>query len=88
MDMIGHHDECIQRHMWEMVGDFIPAILSSVTGIVQLHDSINDITEQIFMTMGADGNKIHPTRCIIMAWQPDGPALVDGGIMFHFILLC
>lgn len=83
VNMVGHHHQRVQRHLWKMIGNLIPAGLGRSTRIIQPHLAINDITEQAFMPMRTNGDEIRPGRGIIVSRKPNGLAFVVGGSVFH-----
>ena len=50
---------------------------------IQHHYTIRNFSEQTFVVIGADGDKIRPGLRIIVITQADGMAMMNIGIVFH-----
>jgi hypothetical protein len=58
MHVVGHDDVFIQFGMGKMQGNVVPESIRHATGIVQMHDAIDHMTEQHLPGMGAQRDEI------------------------------
>ncbi len=82
VNVIRHNDECIERNMWVMFRNFIPTLLSDISGIIQPHLPVFDFTKQMFSVLRANRHKIRAVSGIIISAQSDGSAM---SFVFRFV---
>ena len=58
MDVIGHDNEYIRGHVWEMVRNLVPAIRHNPTEFVASHPVLHDCAKQALISSGSDGHEI------------------------------
>ena len=75
VNVIRHNDECIERNMWVMFRNFIPTLLSDISGIIQPHLPVFDFTKQVFSVLRTNRNEIRAVLGIIISAQSDGSAM-------------
>ena len=85
--MIGHDYEFIQLHFRPNDFGIRPLLMGQPAQVIQHHVSICDFAEQTFSPVGADGDEICHRLGVIETWQPDGPPLVNLGVVIHLQFL-
>ena len=83
MDMIWHHDKCIQRDVWEMARDFDPMRYRDFPHSIQPYYATRQVAEQAQPIVRDDGDEIDPWRGVIVSFETDGTSVVIFGIMSH-----
>ncbi len=83
MDVVGHDDEFVNIDAWVMIGKLVPYGLHHLPGIAQPHFGCDDLAQQAFSVLGANGDEIGPRTGIIVPLQADRPAMMESWIVSH-----
>jgi len=76
MHMVGHDDECIQRHIGKMGGDGLPARLGDLPRPVEQHAPGAQLAEKELMPVGGEGDEVSAGLGVVIALEADGLAVV------------
>ncbi len=86
VDVIGHHDECIEHDLTTNFAGPGPFLFDHPTDRIQSHFGIDDFAEQAAAPIGADRDEIGAGLSVVMARQTDGAAAMEGRIVGHPVM--
>ena len=87
VNMIGHDYELIHLHFRPNDFGIRPLLMGQLAQVIQGHLSMCDGAEYRFSAVGTYCDGICPRLGEIETWQPDGPPLVDLGVVIHLQVL-
>lgn len=87
MDVVGHDHKCIGTDVGEFSIQLIPPSVYHSPGIVSVHCSIHDFSEQAGMRLRADGDEIRSRLGIIVPIEADAAPMVFFRIVRHIYTL-
>ena len=71
VQMVGHHDVLVDLCTREPVRDRAPGALNHLPGFVTMHYACADLSEQVPVTLDADGEVVRARLGVIVAVQTD-----------------
>jgi hypothetical protein len=74
VNMVRHEDEIVQRHVWEMGGDLIPASRDNFTKAAEVDFIVNHPAEKAPVVPRADRHEVGPFGRVIVPRQPQPAA--------------
>ena len=81
MHMIGHHDECVDVHVAEMIRHFPPYFFGYFPCLIQLHRIAPNFAKQRRTVVRANRDEICARLPVIKIGQADGTAVVGVWIL-------
>ena len=88
VDVIRHHYEIADSHVWKPVRQLSPDASDHLSGIVQLHFAVLNFAEQAFPSLGYDGHEICPRLAVVVPGKAVGTAAIplEIALSFHVVL--
>jgi len=67
VNVIGHHDECVQFHMRETTRDLKPAGIRDLSGRAQVHTSLYDLAKRGDTIVRANSDEVGAGAIVVLA---------------------